>query len=123
MICFRSRFYVGGNFKTLVGWLGYKTVETIRAREAVKRSAAAILQYIRYRGECIRTPSARGRPHSPRINNHRDFRALYHRLVSVVLSTFFSGSLRVHRPPPKKKTITARTRHDIIAMTYRGQIE
>jgi len=86
--------------RSLVGWLGDKTVENIGAREAVKRSAAAVLQYIRYRGECIRTRSSRGRPHSPRINNRRDFRALHHRLVNVVLSAYFSGSLKVHRLPP-----------------------
>lgn len=119
MICFRSRFYVGGNFQTSVGWLGDKNVENIRA-QAVKRSAAAVLQYIiRYRGECIRTSSARGGGRTARGSIIVGISAPSTTgLVSVVLSAYFSGSLKVHRHPHPHKTITARTRHDVIATTY-----
>lgn len=73
-----------------------------------------LLQYIRYRKEYIRTPFTRWRSHHQRINNRRDFRALYHRRVSAVLFAFFSGSLKVNYLSHPRKTITARTRHDAL---------
>jgi len=101
--------------KFIVGWLSDKTVENIRAQKAMKHSAAAAtIQYIRYREEWIRTPSAHGRSHRLRINNRRDFRALYHRRVSAVLFAYFPGSLKVNYLPHLHKTITARTRHDAL---------
>lgn len=74
--------------KFIVGWMSDKTVENILVQDASKNYSAAI-QYIRYRKEYIRTPSTRWRPHDQRINNRRDFHALYHRRVSAVLFALF----------------------------------